>query len=266
MLNCVIFLLYCFAGTQNCLGHVLSLFGKPITGALSIVFSTQSFGTAENPELVPPLSALRYVEEIEAGMTFFLNMGPAKHSECTDDLCKFIRETFQDPFVGLEVTLGITKLTLQASLGNVAVAKDKCTTEHNPKLVAGAAGRPTVILDDIALFMEYPYVSSLIFGGKPNIGIRAALAVDMARLRGGPAPSAQTCRDVIMTKYDFEEPLLFEASITLHTRYFAVAGIMKGVWRGAFGIDSLYLGNVVLGLDVQYLPSLRCLVRSLSDA
>ena len=41
-------------------------------------------------------------------------------------------------------------------------------------------------------------------------------------------------------------------------------GVMKGVWRGAFGVDQLYLGNAVVGLDIQYLPSLRCLAPPLT--
>ena len=101
-------------------------------------------------------------------------------------MCRFIRDTFQDPFIGLQVTLGITRLTVQAGLGNVALAKDKCTTQHNPLLAEGSTGRPTIILDDVALFIEYPYISSIILGGGPNVGIRAGLAVDAARLRGGP--------------------------------------------------------------------------------
>lgn len=47
-------------------------------------------------------------------------------------------------------------------------------------------------------------------------------------------------------------------------KYFAVTGIMKGVWREAFGIEQLYLGNVALGLDIQYLPSLLCPVLPLT--
>jgi len=72
--------------------------------------------------------------------------------------------------------------------------------------------RPSVILDEVGVFAEYPYVSSLFFGAKPNIGLRGALAVDMARVRAGPDPSATTCDKVITTKYDFDEPLLFEVS------------------------------------------------------
>ena len=57
---------------------------------------------------------------------------------------------------------------------------------------------------------------------------------------------------MIKTKHDFEELLLFEAAITLYPSYFAVSGSMKGVWRQAFGIQQLYLGNVVVGLEIPY--------------
>ena len=62
---------------------------------------------------------------------------------------------------------------------------------------------------------------------------------------------AATCADVINTKHDFAEPLLFEASIILHASYFAVTGVMKGVWPNAFGVEQLYLADAVVGLDVQ---------------
>lgn len=97
---------------------------------------------------------------------------PSSGEACTGDVCRFIRDTFQDPFIGLQVTLGITRLTVQVGLGNVALAKDKCTTQHNPLLAEGSTGRPTIILDDVALFIEYPYISSIILGGGPNVGIR----------------------------------------------------------------------------------------------
>ena len=38
--------------------------------------------------------------------------------------------------------LGVTQLTIQAILGNVALSKDKCTHQHNNNLTKGSTGRP----------------------------------------------------------------------------------------------------------------------------
>lgn len=72
------------------------------------------------------------------------------------------------------------------------------------------------------------------------------------RVKPRVCAQAATCADVINTKHDFAEPLLFEASIILHASYFAVTGVMKGVWPNAFGVEQLYLADAVVGLDVQY--------------
>ena len=47
---------------------MLAMFGKSFTGALSVVFASEGFGTAENPGLVPPsMDALKHVKKVDAG-------------------------------------------------------------------------------------------------------------------------------------------------------------------------------------------------------
>jgi hypothetical protein len=69
-------------------------------------------------------------------------------------------------------------------------------------------------LDEVAIFAEYPYVSSIFSSAKPNVGVRAALAVDMARIKPGPAPSAETCAKVRCALFD--RILHFEDAIGSH--------------------------------------------------
>lgn len=59
--------------------------------------------------------------------------GPSVGGDCTGKLCTFIRDTFQDPYVGVQAHLGVTQLTVQAILGNVALAKDGCASQGKLK-------------------------------------------------------------------------------------------------------------------------------------
>ena len=44
------------------------------------------------------------------------------------------------------------------------------------------------------------YVSSLIFGSGPNIGIKAGLAVDASRIRGGPDWDVSNLKEMCVDK------------------------------------------------------------------
>lgn len=230
----------------NCLNYMLELLGgKSVSGTLSVVFASEGFGTAESPGLVPPsMHALQHVKKVDAGFSLFLTLDTADDGEdsCTDLLCIFLHNAFNDPpVVAVTANFGVAELIIEATVGSIAVIKDECT-------------RPSGILDEVAIFAEYPYAAPTFSKAKPHVGVRAAFAVDMARIKPGPGPSAESCSKVIKTKHDFEEPLLFEAVITLYQSYFAVSANMKGVWREAFGIQQFYLGNVVVGLEIPYVP------------
>ena len=96
-------------------------------------------------------------------------------------MCIFLRNAFNDTVVSVAANFGAAELTIEATVGNITVIKDECTSAHNAALGGGGGGRPSGILEEVAIVAGYPYAAPFFSKSKPYVGVRASFAVDMVR-------------------------------------------------------------------------------------